>query len=324
MRIHAKLRRPRSTVPRGLAAAGLATVLALGAAATATGSAATGGAVGSTAPAAPSPTPAGSPPLGIPGNWNPVFDDEFNGTSLDTGTWTPNWLGCPSCTTVPVTGSESEAYAPSQVSVGGGSLHLRAVSGPTTVDGTTYPYRSGMVQSDGKAQFTFGAFEARIYLPPSGSGIANWPAFWADGQNWPITGEMDVMEGLGGNACFHFHSLTGGPGGCASGDFSGWHTYGADWEPGSVTFYYDGREVGRIVSGITSSPMYLILDYAVGGSGGRTVVPAEMQVDYVRVWQHCVCVRGPLGRPCPCGLAQPLPQSPPAPKLGTGLFPTGG
>jgi beta-glucanase (GH16 family) len=209
-----------------------------------------------------------------------------------------------------------------QVGVGGGELHLRAVAQPTQVDGTTYPYLSGMVQSDGKVQFTYGAFEARIYLPPSTGGIADWPAFWTDGQIWPIDGEMDVMEGLGGSACYHFHSLLGGPGGCATGDFTGWHTYGADWEPGSVTYYYDGVEVGQITSGVTLSPMYLILDYAVGGSGGPTVVPSTMDVDYVRVWQHCVCVRGPLGRPCPCGLAQPEPEPRPHPSPDPGLFPS--
>ncbi|QMU76324.1 glycoside hydrolase family 16 protein [Streptacidiphilus sp. PB12-B1b] len=309
MRIHAKLRRPSSTVRRSLAAAGLATVLSVSAAAA-------WSPPPETAARALAAAPPGSSPLGMPGYWNPVFDDEFDGTALDTASWTPNWLGCPGCTTAPVTLNESEAYAPSQVSVGGGYLHLQAAARPTTLDGTTYPYLSGMVQSDGKVQFAYGAFEARIYLPPSGRSIANWPAFWTDGQNWPIDGEMDVMEGLGGSACFHFHSLLGGPGGCAFGDFSGWHTYGADWEPGSVTYYYDGTEVGRITSGITPSPMYLILNYAVGGSGGRTVVPAAMEVDYVRVWQHCVCVRGPLGRACPCGVAQPLPTT------GPGLFPS--
>jgi len=231
-------------------------------------------------------TPASSGPIGMPGTWHSVFDDEFNGTGLDSTKWTPNWLGCQACTTAPVNSTESEAYAPSQVSVSGGSLHLQSVEQSTTVNGQTYPYRSGMVQSNGKAEFTYGAFEARIYLPPSSTGIANWPAFWMDGQSWPTDGELDVMEGLGGSACFHFHSPSGAPGSCAPGNFSGWHTYGADWEPGSVTYYYDGKEVGQITTGITSAPQFLILDNAVGADGGQTVAPADMQVDYVRVWQH--------------------------------------
>ncbi|WP_405364968.1 family 16 glycosylhydrolase [Kitasatospora sp. NBC_00039] len=235
-----------------------------------------------------SPTqPSGSSaaPLGIPGSWRPVFADEFNGSSLDSSKWNPNWFGCATCTTPPVNGDESAAYAPSQVSESGGSLHLTAAQKPATVNGKNYAYTSGLVNTNGKAQFTYGAFESRIYLPAAGSQVANWPAFWTDGQNWPADGELDVMEGLSGQACYHFHSPSGGPGGCASGNYSGWHTFGADWQPGSVTYYYDGVKVGQITSGITSSPMYLILNNAVYASG-PTATPADMQVDYVRVWQH--------------------------------------
>jgi beta-glucanase (GH16 family) len=111
---------------------------------------------------------------------------------------------------------------------------------------------------------------------------------WADGQSpWPTNGEDDVLEGLGGEACFHFHSPSGGPGSCVAGNLSGWHTFASDWQPGSVTYYYDGAQVGRITTGITSSPMYLILSNTVSSAmGGPTVAPSDMQVDYVRVWQH--------------------------------------
>ncbi|MEU4498691.1 glycoside hydrolase family 16 protein [Streptomyces sp. NPDC023998] len=244
--------------------------------------------------AAPSPSQTtsttGAAPIGIPGTWRQVFGDEFNGTSLDGSKWNPNWLGCPTCTTKPVNSAELAAYAPSQVSVSGGSLHLKAEKQATTAsDGKTYAYRSGLVESNGKAQFTYGAFEARIYTPAASPGvIANWPAFWTDGQNWPEDGEMDVMEGLGGGkACYHFHSPSGGPGGCAPGDFTGWHTYGAEWKSGVVTYYYDGKQVGQITTGITSSPMYVILNNGVSTEhGGPTVTPADMMTDYVRVWQH--------------------------------------
>ncbi|NUK24625.1 glycoside hydrolase family 16 protein [Streptomyces lunaelactis] len=227
-------------------------------------------------------------PLGVPGAWRQVFGDEFNGTRLDSSKWNPNWLGCPTCITKPVNAAELGAYAPSQVRVRGGSLHLKAERRQTTAsDGKTYAYRSGLVESDGKAEFTYGAFEARIYTPASGTQIANWPAFWTNGQSWPEDGEMDVMEGLSGRACYHFHSPSGGPGGCAPGDFTGWHTYGAEWNPGSVMYYYDGKQVGRITTGITSSPMYLILNYGISTEhGGPLVTPADMMTDYVRVWQH--------------------------------------
>ncbi len=67
----------------------------------------------------------------------------------------------------------------------------------------------------------------------------------------------------------------------------GWHTFAADWAPGSVTYYYDGIRLWRDVSGITSAPMYLILDLAVSSTvTPPATVPATMRVDYVRVWKH--------------------------------------
>ncbi|MEW1914909.1 glycoside hydrolase family 16 protein, partial [Kitasatospora sp. NPDC085895] len=145
----------------------------------------------------PTTVPSSGGPLGITGSWRQVFADDFNGTSVDSAKWTANWLGCATCTTPPVNSYEKAAYAPSQATVSGGSLHLTATPKAATANGTSFPYTSGMVQSNGKAQFTYGAFEARIYLPGSGGKISNWPAFWTDGQSWPTDGEMDVMEGLG-------------------------------------------------------------------------------------------------------------------------------
>jgi beta-glucanase (GH16 family) len=239
-------------------------------------------------PTSSAPSTTATAPVGIPGTWHQAFSDEFNGTALDGSKWNSNWFGCSGCATKPVNSAEGSAYSPSQVTVGDGSLHLKLIQQPTTVDGKTYPNVSGLVTSNGKAQFTYGAFEARIYTPSSGTQMANWPSFWLDGQNWPTDGELDVLEGLGGSACYHFHSTAGGPGGCASGTYSGgWHTFGAEWKQGSVTYYYDGKQVGQITSGITSAPMYLILNNAINPShSGTNVVPADMMVDYVRAWQH--------------------------------------
>ncbi len=257
----------------------------------------------SAAPAASSSSSASSgqlaasvQPLGMAGTWNVVFDDEFNGPGLDTTKWSTGWFG--SGITAGVNSAEDDCYDPAQVSVSGGSLGLTAIR-KTELCGSVQAspqvqntpsaedYATGAVTTFGKAQFSYGAFEARIDLPVSGNrAVANWPAWWADGRDWPADGEMDIMEGLGGQACFHFHSLAGAPGGCAGYDFAGWHVYGADWEPGSVTYYYDGVEVGRITTGVTSAPMFLILDNAVAGAGGITVTPGTMKVDYVRVWAH--------------------------------------
>ena len=171
--------------------------------------------------------------------------------------------------------------------VGGGELDLNLIAQPETCGGVSRPYASGMVNTNGKFAYTYGYLEARVWLSGSGA-ISNWPAVWTDGQSWPTDGELDVIEGLSGQACWHFHDPQGGPGDCSSATYTGgWHTFGADWEPGVVTYYYDGHNIGTINTGITSSPMYLILNLAAdNGNSGPLQAPATMRIDYVRVWQH--------------------------------------
>src|SRR5581483_7553802 len=245
--------------------------------------------------------------------------DEFNGTSLDSSKWTANWLGAPGAITKPINSAEYAAYDPAQVSVSGGVLHLKTAASPVTVDGVNYDYRSGMVQTNGNFGQTYGYFEAKVYLPSSGGEIANWPGFWLDGQNWPTDGELDVVEGLGGQAAYHFHSPSGGPGSAVSGDYTGWHTFGADWEPGKVDYYYDNQLVGTITTGITNSPMYLILNNGMGTWGGPQMVPADMQVDWVHVYSQdssATAVAAEAGYTGPGGTGIPVAGG------GTGTAPT--
>jgi beta-glucanase (GH16 family) len=217
-----------------------------------------------------------------------LFRDDFSGTALDTTKWRPNWFGTSDgAVTKPVYTEEQGCYDPAQVSVGGGYLHLNAVARACrATNGITYPYASGLVSTKDHFTFTYGYIEARLWLPPGSGAIRNWPAFWADGVGaHPANGELDAFEGLAGRACWHFHSTGGEPGGCSSkANPAGWHTYGAEWRPGVVTFFYDGLQVGRITSGITSSPMYLILNLGLSSQvSGPVTLPSEMLVDYIRV-----------------------------------------
>jgi beta-glucanase (GH16 family) len=224
-------------------------------------------------------------PVGIPGTWTLGFADEFNGTSVNTSAWQTGWFG--TGLTKPVNSAEQECYDSNQVSESGGYLNLTAIKSSCTIGRKRYAYRSGLVNTMNSYTYTYGVLEVRACLPGAGGVTSNWPAIWTDGTGtWPATGEDDIMEGLGGQAAYHFHSPSGAPGASVSGNWTGCHTFASDWQPGVVTYYYDGRQVGQITTGITASPMYIILDYAISANvGGPANVPADMMVDYVRVWQ---------------------------------------
>ncbi|CAL9635477.1 family 16 glycosylhydrolase [Streptomyces sp. NPDC057794] len=232
-------------------------------------------------------------PEGMPGDWHLVFSDEFDGTGLNEEKWT---VGSPYGSggvdvTEPVNSDELQCYDSALVAVSDGALNIRAERKRVTCGGRTTDYASGMVNTRDHFQQRFGAVEARIHLPAAAPGvIANWPAFWQVGAEWPQDGENDVMEGLLGRACFHFRSAPGDggeKGGCAKGDFTGWHTYGANWQPGRVEYYYDGELVGAVTEGVTDVPQWFMLNYSIQPEvGGPTKLPADMRVDYVRAWQE--------------------------------------
>jgi beta-glucanase (GH16 family) len=215
-----------------------------------------------------------------------LLDEEFNGSSIDLTKWTPNWFGATVGTT---TRQFGDACAnPSHVAQpGDGYLHLKV-----THDACLgMAYDGALVNTDpsqnlyrGGFQFTFGTVEARVFLPAAKNlSTANWPAVWTNGQHWPNDGENDIMEGLGGSDCYHFHSSPGAWGGCAQ-VASGWHTFASTWTSGRVTYSYDGQFVGQVTTGVTGAPMYVIIDNTVSTSyGGPTTAPADMLVDYVRV-----------------------------------------
>ena len=228
------------------------------------------------------------------GNWSKlIFRDDFDN---GTGKWQRNWrMGNDTSVSPPANKSwEAACWNPANTFTRNGELVMRAESKPCTdAFGRTYASTTGGA-STGSWNFTYGYVEARIFLPADGSGkIANFPAFWVNGVPndsgaWPRGGEIDVIEGLESHvSCWHYHWGSGqAAGGCPPvSPVAGWHTYGVAWEPGSLKFYYDGNLVATHTSGVVSNPMYIALDNAVPSTWARTL-PAEMRVDYVRVWQH--------------------------------------
>ncbi|WP_210504136.1 DNRLRE domain-containing protein [Nocardioides xinjiangensis] len=230
------------------------------------------------------PTSAGVQPTGVAGGWSTTFQDEFNGTSLDTSKWKPNWFD--------EGGSMNNVgtYA-DNVTVANGEARLQLSSstrGALIHTGGGYrgdPNRYGLPVG--------GVAEARIWFPGNGSSLYNWSAWWAndtyDGvSGQPVNGEHDIAEILSSGALtVNYHSRSGAHNQGSVPGYWGdaFHTYTLHRKPASVDVYWDGRLVKSYSTDDSGAPIELILN--VGSGQGTTVTgPAgAMRVDYVRAWE---------------------------------------
>ncbi len=256
--------------------------------------------------ATPTPTATARPePVGLKGDWNLIFHDDFDGSALNTKVWKTCYFNFKLGDSCYHDDGELELYRPGGVLVNDGNLTLQAKKQTVTTFGRTFHYTSGMISSGpdvqgGKEGFTFkyGYMEMRAKIA-GGQGM--WSAFWAlpADLTWPP--EVDAFEILGATPSifymtYHYAGANGsdvGDGTQWTGpDFSdGWHTFGLDWEPGSFTWYVDGVARRRYTSAnVVAKPMYIVASLAVGGDwpgapNATTPFPGLYQIDYIRVWQ---------------------------------------
>ena len=205
--------------------------------------------------------------------------------------------------TSPCSSSSPNAYVSTD-----GNLHIEALNPSSGV------YTSARMKTTGLFSFQYGRAEVRAKLPV-GQGL--WPAFWLLGNNygaqgWPAGGELDVMEHIDAQSPDWVAGSIHGTGFDGSTDYyltSGdsvaeWHTYGMIWQKGSVSFYVDNPAniyATYSASSYTASGQrwpfdngqsaFMLLNLAVGGSwpgnpDSTTVFPAEMLVDYVRIYTN--------------------------------------
>ncbi|MGE0537579.1 MAG: family 16 glycosylhydrolase [Pirellulales bacterium] len=226
---------------------------------------------------------------GVSQNWTLTLADEFSGTALDATKWNPNYFWTPT-----VINGELQDYLPGQVTVGGGVARMRAEPAGAR-------YKSGVISSFGKFSQAYGFFEARLKWP---AGPGTWPTFWLypEDGSWPP--EIDIMEANGYRPQMtwpNYHWLDGAAhrsnptyldaGVNLTADF---HTYGLLWQPGLLVWYLDGQEIKRVSgSHVTGKPMHINLNLAIAPPGNpgmptpdaTTKFPADLQIDYVRVWK---------------------------------------
>lgn len=174
----------------------------------------------------------------------------------------------------------------------------------------------------------YGYFETRILVPKA---CGSWPAFWmmdADhklhkmqlGAGWPRTGEIDIMEQYGkepnrNHTSAHFDNGSSYPGETITGIYTRYtnytnftteyHTFGFEWTPDYMKYYYDGKLAMRFDNQKVGTnmwpydyPFYPRYNIAWGGgwgaragSGGNflgvdeSTLPVAMLVDYIRIYQ---------------------------------------
>ncbi len=240
----------------------------------------------------------------VPSNYRMVFNDDFNGSSIDGSRWSSRYRWGPWWTI----NGESQFYVDTlsepdfghnPFSFDGNNLIITASPTPDDLRSraNNKPYLSGVLTTYNKFRMRYGYVEMRARMP-RGRGL--WPAFWLlhqnDHENRP---EIDVVEMLGHQTATTYqtyHHYTGGslqstPSYQASGsDYANdFHTYGMRWEPGRIIWYVDGQETNRYENdNVASEDMYLLVNLAVGGWAGQpdgsTSFPASMTIDYIRAW----------------------------------------
>lgn len=237
-----------------------------------------------------------------------VWSDEFDGAEIDMNNWSfeigdgcPNLCGWGNGELQHYTDSPQNAYLEN------GNLVISA----NFQQGGNPEYTSARMLTRGKKAFASGRIESRIRMP-QGQGI--WPAFWMLAEdntygNWPLSGEIDIMEMVGfdpstTHGTIHYGGMwplnqyqgnsTQVNGAILADNF---HTYAIEWGEEEIRWYFDGALFSvKTATNLGAFPwrfddeFFIILNIAVGGfwpgyPDGSTSFPQTMEVDYVRVYQ---------------------------------------
>jgi beta-glucanase (GH16 family) len=251
------------------------------------------------------------------GNWNIVWSDEFNGTSINPNIWTfdignGGWGN-----------SELEYYTSNSQNAYVSNGLLNIVARQQSANGSSYT--SARMKTEGLFSRTYGRFEWRAKLP---EGLGFWPALWMLGTNiastnvgWPSCGEIDVVENKGSNPTNVQGSIHSGgnatqvytlPGSSVT----NFHSYMLEWTSNAINWFVDGILYENQTNWGGSSlgpypepfdrPFFLIMNLAIGGAylgnpsqatiNSNSVFPAVMQVDYVRIYDQTAPLQITLAR----------------------------
>lgn len=237
-------------------------------------------------------------------NMTLVWEDDFEGTTLNSSNWTheigngQNGWG----------NNELQYYKEENTSLVDG--HLVITAKRETVNG--FQYTSSRIVTQGKQDFQYGRIDIRAALP-QGQGI--WPALWMLGSNfstvgWPASGEIDIMEMVGGSGrentihgTVHWkndlngqRAQFGGSRTLPTSTFIGrFYVFSIVWDESSIAWLVNDSEYHRIDTTPAEldefrNEFFFIFNLAVGGEwpgspNTSTTFPQRLIVDYVRVFQ---------------------------------------
>ncbi len=268
--------------------------------------------LGTTSSTAPATAPPADPSTraGFSLRWN----DEFNGTSLDTSKWFvyPWQLSY-----------DRSCYTANNVSVGSGVLDIR-----TSQDGACgKPYSSGYIRNTELANQLVSPTESasgvlrmemHAQMPTWQKGI--WPGLWSRNNSGdPLYGEVDLIEQWGNEAASsvvvvtsHFTKASSQKANlftASSALDQGMHTYATEIDinnGGAVRYYFDGQLIAThtasSIAGLTQENFLTMLkgkwdarvmvqttgDQQAYAGGGRDdsvkLVDTHMKVDWVRYY----------------------------------------
>lgn len=229
-----------------------------------------------------------------------VWNDEFEGTIINLSNWSfetgaGGWGN-----------NELQYYRKENAWISDGALTIEA----RKENYQNSSYTSTRMITRNKHSFKYGRIDIRALLP-KGQGI--WPALWMLGNNlstvgWPKSGELDIMEMIGGNGrektvhgTLHWdnnnqHAQAGGSYNLASGTFGDeYHVFSIIWDETAIRWFVNDTQFHVI--DITPAHMtefhqefFFIFNIAVGGNwpgypNATTQFPQQMKVDYIRVFQ---------------------------------------
>ncbi|WP_411551513.1 family 16 glycosylhydrolase [Paenibacillus lautus] len=244
---------------------------------------------------------------------NLIWQDEFNGTTLDTSKWNyeqgyylnddPNTWGWGNAELQHYTDSAQNVF------VQDGKLNIRALNEPKSFpqDPNRYAqYSSGKINTKNHFTLKYGRVDFRAKLP-TGNGV--WPALWMLPQDspygtWAASGEIDVMEARGRlpgstSGAVHFGG-TWPANQHISGEYhfpegqninNDYHVYSVVWEEDNIKWYVDGKFFFKVTNEQWYSlaapnnpnapfdqPFYLIMNLALGGNfdGGISPNPSDI------------------------------------------------